>query len=101
MIRFDKGSAAGFFAALPEYEPTNTPGAMAGDLSNQTLHGVWVLTNKRGFIRIEFSEDWSSFIAAYALEGDAENWRSGWMGYLPPAGDPPTFIIDSDRFYCE
>lgn len=101
LLRFDETRAAGFFAALPEYEPTSGPGAVAGALSNRTMEGVWTLPNMRGAIRMGFSQDWSSFVAAYAFEGDPENWTSGWMGYLPPAGDPPTFIIDGDRFNCE
>lgn len=101
LLRFDQMKAAGFFAALPEYEPASGPGAVAGSLSSRTLEGVWTLPDKRGSIRMGFSRDWSSFVAAYALEEDPENWISGWMGYLPPAGDPPTFIIDGDRFYCE
>lgn len=103
MIRFERNRAAGFFAALPDpageaYD--GVPGAMAGVLANRTLEGVWTQTDKRGAIRMGFSEDWSSFVAAYALEDDPDIWLSGWMGYLPPAGDPPDFVIDGDLYHC-
>ena len=109
MIRFDRDRAAGFFAALPPApEPETTgaqaeraPGAVVGVLVNRTLEGAWLQTDKRGFLRMGFSDDWSSFIAAYALDGDPDTWRSGWMGYLPPAGDPPTFAIDGDQYHCD
>lgn len=109
MMRFQRNRAAGFFAALPEAagagpesaQPQNAPGAIAGVLVNRTLEGVWTQTDRRGFVRMGFSDDWSSFVAAYALEDAPETWRSGWMGYLPPAGDPPTFVIDGDRYHCE
>lgn len=109
MIRFDRDRAAGFFAALPAAPEAETagarseraPGAIVGVLVNRTLEGAWLQTDKRGVLRMGFSDDWSSFIAAYALEDDPETWRSGWMGYLPPAGDPPTFAIDGDRYHCD
>ena len=104
MIRFDRNRAAGFFAALPEPAGAardRAPGAMAGVLANRTLEGVWTRIDKRGAIRMGFSEDWSSFVAAYSLEDDPENWLSGWMGYLPPAGDPPDFVIDGDSYHCD
>ena len=109
MIRFDRDRAAGFFAALPPPQEPEAPGAQAerapgavvGVLFNRTLEGAWLQTDRRGVLRMGFSDDWSSFIAAYALEDDPETWRSGWMGYLPPAGDPPTFAIDGDQYHCD
>lgn len=106
LLRFHKNNIAGIFAALPESATAgggtaDRPGAVAGALSNQTVEGVWTQQDKRGSIRMGFSQDWSSFVAAYAYEDDPENWISGWMGYLPPAGDPSSFIIDGERFDCE
>jgi len=108
MIRFENGRAAGIFAALPLPGGAGSglrtgpgPGAMAGVVASRTLEGVWTLSDRRGLIRIGFSEDWSSFIAAYAVEADPSEWAGGWMGYLPPAGDPADFVIDGERYHCE
>lgn len=99
LLRFETAHAAGFFKALPKNG--GGPGAVAGAMPGRTLTGDWMTPDARGALRMGFSEDWSSFVAAYAPEADPENWRTGWMGYLPPAGDPPTFVIDGETFHCD
>ena len=112
LIRFEEDRAAGIFADLPprgaEPPPTlarkekapRVPGAMAGALSDRALEGTWTLAERRGAIRMTFSEDWSSFTAAYTVETAPEEWTGGWTGYLPPAGDPDDFVIDGERHHC-
>ena len=113
LLRFEATRAAGIFADLPQRgaEPPPTlarqdkaprvPGAMAGALSGRRLEGAWTSAERRGTIRIRFSEDWSSFTAAYAFESAPDEWTGGWTGYLPPAGDPDDFVIDGERHHCD
>ncbi len=96
-LRFDPDKAAGVFAILPN----NDLGAVVGALADRTLTGEWIETDdSKGAIRIVFSEDWSSFEAAYTIAPDNDNWREGWTGYLPPAGDPSSFDIGGETFLC-
>ena len=95
-LRFDPAKAAGVFAILAN----NDLGAVVGALEERTLTGEWIETDSKGAIRMAFSEDWSSFEAAYTIAPDGENWREGWTGYMPPAGDPTSFDIDGETFLC-
>lgn len=95
-LRFDPDKAAGVFAILPN----NDLGAMVGALDGQTLAGEWIEVDSRGAIRMEFSEDWSSFTAAYSVAPSLDSWEEGWAGYLPPVGDPDSFVIDGQTFRC-
>ena len=96
LLRFDPEKAAGIFSILAN----NDLGAVVGALEEQTLTGEWIETDSKGAIRMVFSEDWSSFEAAYTIAPDGENWIEGWTGYLPPAGDPPSFEIAGETFLC-
>lgn len=95
-LRFDPDKAAGVFAIIPN----NDLGAVVGALTDRTLTGEWIETDSKGAIRMVFSEDWSSFEAAYTIAPDGENWQEGWTGYMPPAGDPPSFDIAGETFLC-
>ena len=95
-LRFDPDKAAGVFSILPN----DDLGAMVGVLEDRTLTGSWIENDSKGAIRLVFSEDWSSFEAGYTVAPDQENWREGWTGYLPPAGDPPSFDIADETFLC-
>ena len=95
-LRFDPEKAAGVFAI----NANNDLGAVVGALEDRTLTGEWIENDSKGAIRIVFSEDWSSFEAAYTIAPDQANWREGWLGYLPPAGDPDEFDIAGETFHC-
>ena len=95
-LRFDPDKAAGVFAI----NPNNDLGAVVGAIEDRTLTGEWIEVDSKGAIRIAFSEDWSSFEAAYTVGVDSTEWLEGWFGYLPPAGDPDEFEIAGETFHC-
>ena len=95
-LRFTEDKAAGVFSVLAN----GRLGAVAGAMDGHAFSGEWMDTDRRGGMRLSFSEDWSSFETAYSVAPDHHNWLSGWTGYMPPAGDRPTFVIDGETFRC-
>jgi hypothetical protein len=96
ILRFDPDKAAGIYAILAN----DHLGVTVGSLDGFIFEGTWYELDTTGPIRLEFSDDWSSFEATYATAPDKEPWRTGWTGYLPPAGHPVTFEIGGETFRC-
>lgn len=95
-LRFDPDKAAGVYAILQN----DSLGVVVGSLDAFQFVGTWYEMDKTGPIKLEFSEDWSSFEATYAVAPDKVPWQTGWTGYLPPAGHPVTFEIGGETFRC-
>ena len=96
-IRFDEDKAAGVFAILTNGDL----GSMVGALEGRRLEGEWVEVDSGGAIRIEFSEDWSTFEAEYNLAPEPETWHGDWRGHLRPTDDTASFVRDGVEFRCQ
>lgn len=97
LISFARGKAAGTYRILGE----DRVGAFAGTMSDFELLGEWLEQETRGSIRILFSSDWSSFEVAHSIAPSTDEWRTGWSGYMPPAGTRASFKIEGETYFCQ
>jgi len=95
-IRFDTDKAAGVFAILTNGDL----GSMVGALVGRRIEGKWTEVDSGGDIRLEFSEDWSSFEAEYNLTAAPETWHGDWRGQLRPSDDASSFVRDGVEYRC-
>lgn len=95
-LRFDSDKAAGVFAIFANGDL----GSIVGHLRDHHLEGEWIEVDSRGKIKIDFSDDWSSFKAAYNVAPATGNWRTGWYGRLRPESKPSEFTVDGQTYKC-
>lgn len=95
-LYFDQNNVAGVYRIIPNQHI----GAVIGNLHALQFSGDWIENEGKGAIRIDFSEDWSSFSAEYSIAPNLDEWHDGWTGYLPPVGDHASFTIDGETFLC-
>ena len=96
-LRFDDEKAAGVFNIFMN----NDMGSMVGRLDGNKVIGNWIEVESSGRIQLEFSDDWSSFEAAYVVGEVSEDWRTGWRGILRPPDNPKTFAVGTVAYHCK
>ena len=95
-FRHDGDKMAGVFAILTNRDL----GAVVGTIEERSFSGRWFEVDSAGDIKIEFSNDWTSFDAAYAIDGEPNAWRRGWVGRLRSGDSPTSFEEGGVTYRC-
>jgi hypothetical protein len=95
-LRFDDEKVAGVFNIFAN----NDMGSIIARLEGKTAAGGWIEVDSKGDIKFEFSEDWSSFDAAYSVGPNNGNWRTGWNGKLRPDATTGRFERNGVTYLC-
>ena len=87
---------AGVFAILTNGDL----GVVVGTIEERVFTGRWFEVDSAGDIKITFSDDWSSLDAAYAIDGEPDAWRRGWVGRSRPEDSTISFEEGGVTYRC-